>query len=479
MIDYQNERVFYYFKEISSIPRESGNEKAISDWLVNWAKDHQLEVIKDENLNIVIKKAASQGCEAASSVLLQAHMDMVCEKTSDSKHDFDCDPIILTEDEDWLFSACGTSLGADNGIGMACALAVLEDDTLVHPALEIVFTVEEETTFKGADTVSAELFESKRMINLDHADDSELIAGSCGGTGAYFTLPISWEKDVPDGFEAYRIKVTGLKGGHSGEDIHRGRGNAISLLIRVLDSADIRAVSIEGGTNRLAIPREAEAVVLSNDAMSLNEYLNSMKDIFIREYGAAAPELDVTMERTENDVPMCVGELEKIVAAVKLFPNGIVNMNGELEGVVESSDNVGIIKASPSEGEMRITCEARGLYGTTVEDIKRKINILAEILGANVEYFGGYVSWEYINDSKLRKTALELYKELFGEEMKVLAIHAGLECGMFAEKRTGMDIIAIGPTCQYFHSPNERVSISSVRKFYGFLTELLGELTKS
>lgn len=479
MLDYQKERVFHHFREISRIPRESGNEKGVSDYLVGWAKVQGLEVLQDEFLNVVIIKPASAGYAHTAPILLQAHMDMVCEKTPDSTHDFTQDPIQLQTDGDWLLSACGTSLGADNGIGIACALAILEDNTLTHPLIEAVFTVEEETTFKGAGSISARLFKGRRMINLDHADDRELVAGSCGGTGAHITLPLMWETETPKDYEAYCVTVSGLRGGHSGEDIHRGRGNAISLLLRILDGADVRIVSVDGGTNRLAIPREASAIVLAKDAVSFAKHLSAAKDIFRKEYGAAAPELDVQMERAASGEPMnpmTDSSFKKVIAAATLLPNGIVNMNGVLEGVVESSNNVGIIKTFPNAGEMKITCEVRGLYGTTVADIKRKILLLADMLGAQVEFFGGYVSWEYVDESSLRQDALDVYNTLFGEDMKVLAIHAGLECGMFAEKIPGMDIISIGPTCQYFHSPNERVSISSVRKFYRFLTVLLETL---
>lgn len=476
MPDFEKERVFYYFNQVSMIPRESGNEKGISDWITAWAKEKALDAIQDEAFNVIIKKAASDGYENAAPVILQAHMDMVCEKMSDSTHNFDSDPIRLKTEGDWLTSACGTSLGADNGIGVACAMAVLEDDSLSHPALEVVFTVEEETTFKGAETVSAEHFTAERMINLDHADDLEIIAGSCGGTGVSFGLPLSWEEAVPDNWEAYKIKLRGMKGGHSGEDIHRGRGNAINLLIRILDDADIRTVSIEGGTNRLAIPREAEAVVLARNAGDLQGKVLSMKRIFRKEYGEAAPDLDIALEKVAPVPPLKRGEFEKLAAAVKLIPNGIVQMNGELEGVVESSNNIGIIKSIASEGKMVITCEVRGMYQSTIDDIKRKIELLGGLLGAQVGFFTPYTSWEYAKSSQLRQTAVETYKELYGEKMKVLALHAGLECGMFVEKKPGMDVIAIGPTCQFFHSPNERVSISSVRKFYKFLTELLTRL---
>ncbi|MBQ7840950.1 MAG: beta-Ala-His dipeptidase [Lachnospiraceae bacterium] len=494
MFELEKERVFYYFEKISSIPRESGNEKAVSDWVLSWTKTLGLEAAQDAAFNLVIRKKASAGYETAAPVILQAHMDMVCEKTPESSHDFTKDPILLKVENDWLTSACKTSLGADNGIGMACAMAILEDDSLAHPPLEVIFTVEEETTFKGANSISPELFYSKRMINLDHADEKELIAGSCGGTGVMFTLPLSWEKcenselgkNENAGYEAYEIKVCGLKGGHSGEDIHRGRGNAIQLLFRVLQeivSVGGKVISVYGGTNRLAISREAQAMVLINDRQAAEEKITAMKAVFQKEFGKSAPDLDVMMESAVTKISenerICYlkdSEFEKMAAVVRLFPDGIISMSGDFPGQVDSSNNLGIIRAFPETGELQVISEIRGLYRTMVEDTKSRIEMLGSLFGAKVEYFAGYVSWEYAQDSCLRKTALDVYKKMFGEEMKVSTVHAGLEGGMFTEKEPEMDIISIGPSCQYFHSPMERVSIRSVKKFYGFLTALLAKL---
>ena len=476
MLNVAENRVLYYFNEISKIPRESGNERAVSSWIAEWAKAKGFKTIQDENFNLIITKPAATGYEDHEPVILQAHMDMVCEKTPDSNHDFARDPIELKVDGDWFTSACGTSLGADNGIGVACAMTVLEDCFLKHPLIEAIFTVEEETTFKGAETVSPESFISKRMINLDHADDSEIIAGSCGGTGVNFTLPLEWEAEVPEGYEAYKLKVCGLKGGHSGVDIDKGRGNAIELLTRVLcsDNAEIKVVSVAGGTNRLAIPREAEAVILSNNEASLREHIAEMKTILRKEYGAIAPQLDITLEKTTVAAPLKTSELEKAIRIIRLIPNGIVNMCGAFAGIVESSNNLGMIDIS--QDRMFLTTEARGLYQSTVKDITTRIEMLAQLVGAEVELFGGYLPWEYTEESELRKTALKTYRELFGGEMKELIVHAGLECGAFVDKEPAMDIIAAGPNCQFFHSPEERVSISSIEKFYRFLTELLKDL---
>ncbi len=469
-----NNDVLELFEQLSQIPRESGNEKAVSDWIKTWAESRGLAVKQDDIWDLIITKPGSKGYEDHPPVLMQAHIDMVCEKNRDSEHDFSKDPIQLKQEGDWLVSATGTTLGADNGIGVAAALAVLGEEELPHPPLEVVFTVQEETTFAGAETVDVSSLRAKRMINLDHADERELIVGSCGGTGVRFTMPLERAADVPDGSKAFLIRLSGLKGGHSGEDIHRGRGNAISLLLRVLETPELRVVSITGGTNRLAIPREAEAVVLALDKAVIEETTAKARQVFRKEYGQTAPDLAIEIEAAEATAPLTEESFQKIVAAVRLYPNGISQMNGSFEGMVESSDNIGIIS---TEGDvLTLTSEVRGAYQTTVDDITKTIEALADLLGAEVEYFNGYVPWEFEAESELRSLAVGTFKEMFGGEMKQLALHAGLECGFFAEKISGLDLISIGPDCQYFHSPQERVSITSIGHFYEFLKTVLAKL---
>ena len=469
-----NSEVLDLFEQLSQIPRESGNEKAVSDWIKTWAQERGLEVKQDDIWNLIVTKPASKGYEDHPSVLMQAHIDMVCEKNRDSSHDFSKDPIQLQLDGDWLISATGTTLGADNGIGVSAAMAVLADDRVPHPPLEVVFTVQEETTFAGAETVDVSSLKAKRMINLDHADEHEIIVGSCGGTGVKFTMPIEREQEVPGGIQAYLVRLSGLKGGHSGEDIHRGRGNAISLIIILLEMAELPVVSITGGTNRLAIPREAEAVVLASDEETVTDIAAKALQVFKKEYGQAAPDLDITVETAETTPPLTTETFKRIAAVVRLYPNGIAQMNGAFEGLVESSDNIGII--SSEDGALTLTSEVRGAYQSTVEDITKTIEALAKMTGAEVEYFSGYVPWEFEADSQLRELAVSTFKEIFGEDMRQLAIHAGLECGFFAEKMPGLDLISIGPDCQFFHSPQERVSVTSVRHFYEFLKALLAKL---
>ncbi len=466
--------VFKIFEEISKIPRESGNEKGISDYIYNWAKERNLNVVQDEHNNIVIKKPAHPLYKDHPPVLLQAHTDMVCEKTPESTHDFEKDPILLKQDGDWIISACGTSLGADNGIGVAAAMSILDDVDVKHPPIEVALTISEETTFEGAESLSPELFDSVRMINLDHAADNEIIVGSCGGVGVNFRLPISYEP-LEDSAKAYRVDVTGLTGGHSGEDIHRGRGNAIELITRLIRTCDYSVAEISGGTNRLAIPREAMAIVVTADEAGLREHVNKMADVFAREYVGTAPELNVSLTELD-EVPRVLDKesREKALTALTLFPDGITAMNGGFPNLVESSNNLGILRFN--EDEMVITTEIRGMYVSTICNIRDRVEMLGDILGAQREYFSEYVPWEFSGKSEMRETALDVYRDMFGGEMLQLALHAGLECGYFMEKKPGMDIISIGPNCQYFHSVNERVSISSTVKFYNFLKGILEKL---
>ncbi len=466
--------VIKLFAELSKIPRESGNEKAVSDWIKGWAEERGLTVRQDEIWNLIIKKPAAKEYEEHPPVLMQAHIDMVCEKDAGSNHDFEKDPIELNFDGEWISSASGTTLGADDGVGVAAAMAILADDALKAPPLEVVFTVQEETTFAGAETVDVSDCRAMQMINLDHANERELIVGSCGGTGAEFTMPLKREPAAPEGWQGFCIQLTGLQGGHSGEDIHRGRGNAISLLLRLLEAPELKVVSISGGTNRLAIPREAEAVVLAESREAAERCAAEAKAVFCKEYSGAAPDLDIIVREAEAAPPLTEGAFQKLAAAIRLYPNGIAQMNGNLEGLVESSDNIGIIS---TEGDcLKLTSEVRGAYQSTVDDLVKTIDTLAALLGAEVRYFNAYVPWEFAADSKLRPLAISTYRELYGGEMKQLALHAGLECGFFAEKKPGIDLISIGPDCEFFHSPKERVRAESIEHFYELLKAMLGKL---
>ena len=475
MKDIFDDKVLNLFRELSQIPRESEHEEAVSNWIKGWAEERGYETYQDEIYDLIIKKPASPGYEDHPAVMIQAHMDMVCEKNADSNHNFETDPIELVIDGEWL-TANGTTLGADNGIGVATLMAILDDKSLPHPQIEAIFTSQEETTFAGAETVDLSRCSGTRLINLDHANEKEYIVGSCGGIGAEFTMELAREAAVPTDLKAYHIRLTGMMGGHSGEDIHRGRGNAISLLFRLLESPGISLVCARGGTNRLAIPREAEAIVMAESDEAIEAIVAASKATFRKEYSTTAPDLDILCEPAEAPfAPLTADALKCLAAVVRLYPNGIVQMNGDFQDtVVESSDNIGII--SVDEKGLSLTSETRAAYTSTVEDIQKSIDALAMFAGAKVEYFTYYAPWEFTTDCKIGPLAVETYTELYGEGAKMIAVHAGLECGFFAEKKPGLDMVSIGPDCKSFHSPDERVRIESVTHTYEVLKALLAKL---
>lgn len=474
------EKPLFFFEQIAKIPRESGKEQGISDYIKHWAEQLGLWCFQDSCWNLILKKPGSPGCESLPPVILQAHLDMVCEKTADSKHNFDTDPIPLKLDGDWLCSAAGTTLGADNGIGVAMCMAVLASEALVHPPLEILLTVQEETTFYGADTVRWDLLEGRRLINLDHAVEHEVLTGSCGGSGVEVTLPLEQQPAPAEG-TCFRLTVSGLPGGHSGEDIHRGHGSAIQLLTRVLrrcrDCFQVYLCALDSGSSRLAISRDASAVIrVCGDGSGLREEICRMEQAFRREYQAVAPALALTLSEAQGaEVCYTQASFDRILAALSLFPDGIRQMNGAFPGMVESSDNLGVLKTEP--GKLTLTAEIRGGFASTVEDLQERMSLLSRLLGGNCRFFSEYAPWESRADSPLRAAAAKTYRALFGGELEAKAVHAGLECGSFLQRIPELDAIALGPNCQQFHSPQERMSLSSAKRSWKLLQALLENLT--
>lgn len=465
-------RTIEIFEQLDRIPRESFKEEAVSCYIKNWAEGLGLEVTQDENGNLLIRQPGTPGYENSCPVIIQAHMDMVCEKEPDSTHNFDTDPIFLKTDGDWIVSAVGTSIGADNAIGVATAMRILEDTELEHPPLEVVFTVREEVDFYGAESFDASLLKGRMFINLDFEVDTELIAGSCGGFGALFRIPVG-RRTAAD-MIPYKVTIGGLLGGHSGEDIHRGRGNAIVMLSRIVKAVDCRLAAIDGGTNRLAISRDAAAVVYAADETCLEEVKAAFAELK-KEIGAPADNATITIEPlSEAVMPLDQASADKVLTSILLYPNGPIEISGDFPGQIESSNNIGIIETS--EDMIVITSEARGQHRSSFGYTEEKIKLLAGLIGAEAEFFTRYEPWEYKSDSRLRETAAATYKEMFGEDIDVLVLHAGLECSDFVSKIQGLDVIAIGPNCENLHSPTERVSIKSTDKHYRFITELLKNL---
>lgn len=493
----QTEAPLFYFSQLAEIPRDSGKEKAVSDFLLNWALERGLDAYQDAVWNLIIKKPGSAGREAEEPVILQAHLDMVCEKDSTSRHNFETDPIPLRMEGDWLTSAAGTTLGSDDGIGVAYIMAVLADETLSHPPIEALLTVQEESTFAGAANVDWSLLLGKRLINLDQSVENEVLCGACGGTGMQMRVPLVQEP-IPEDFQTMRVTISGLEGGHSGEDIHRGRGSAIALLARGLQSckenlhgvrgskadgrSKLRIVEFTGGTSRLAISREAGTVfaIAKTDVEVCEQLWSELEQQWKKEYETTAKRLHVQVQTGTKESNDCKTKKqscytaesgEKILAALRLFPDGIQQMNGTFPGTVESSNNLGIVRTE--ETELVMTAEARGAYASTIEAIRQKVLCLADLLGGTCEFFAAYVPWEYRSDSPLRRLAMDTYREAFRTELKPVVVHAGIECGFFLQAKPDLDAISIGPTAQYFHSPKERLQVSSTLREWMFLKELL------
>ncbi|WP_040210699.1 aminoacyl-histidine dipeptidase [Clostridium polynesiense] len=473
-------KVFHFFEEISNIPRGSGNEKEISDYLVKFAKERSLEVIQDEALNVIIKKPASKGYENAPVVVIQGHMDMVCEKNRDTVHDFEKDPIKLKVEGDYVF-AQGTTLGADNGIAVAYALAVLDSPEMLHPALEVLITTEEETGMSGALAVQPENIKGRILLNIDSEEEGKLLVSCAGGIRNKVVLPIEWD-NADEKYQDFEIKVRGLKGGHSGMDAIKQRANSNKIMGRILadinSELDIRLAAINGGSKTNAIPREMDAAlsVKEEDVSKLQEKIEKWNKTLSNEYKTADPGLKITLENAEAPLEKVFSKdtTEKAVKLLYLIPNGIMSMSMEIEGLVQSSTNLGVVITN--ENEIEYHSAIRSSVGSLKEDITLQTAFIAEAFGAEIISQAGYPEWQYNAESKIRKISERVYKNLTGSDAEIVAIHAGLECGLFKEKFSDMDMISFGPNLYDVHTPNEHMSISSVKNLWEFLVELLKEI---
>ncbi|NLJ58846.1 MAG: aminoacyl-histidine dipeptidase [Tissierellia bacterium] len=466
------EKVFYYFEEISKIPRCSGKEKLISDYLYNLAKEKGWEVIQDSYLNIIIKKPASKGYENAPTVMLQGHMDMVCEKNEGVDHDFDKDPIKLRIVDDYIY-ATDTTLGADNGIAVAYALAVLDSD-LEHPSLEVLITTDEEKGMTGAEKVDGSLFKSKYLLNLDSEEEGVFTAGCAGGCSSNFKIPVEYTKEKS---KAYRLSVKGLSGGHSGIDIDKEKANANKILGRILyDLIDIvELAKIDGGSKTNAIPREANAIITVDDYNKVKEKISKWNNILKNEYSFTDPSITIELEDLHNKTQTLEKEIfKKVVSLINLIPVGVLSRSTAIDLVI-SSNNLGVI--TTDEKFITFYNHSRSSVETLLtEDLMPSMKQLSEILEIEYEIESYYPGWEYAKESKIRTICIETYRELYKKEPKVAAIHAGLECGLLMGKIPGLDAISMGPDAFDAHSPNEHVSISSVANVYNLLCEILKKI---
>lgn len=477
---YQPEKVLYFFEEISRIPRESGNERGIRDYIIAFAENRSLEYEADDFNNVLIRKKASKGYESSPTVILQGHTDMVCVKTASSSHDFTKDGIELQVEDGWI-TAKETSLGADNGIAVAYGLALLDDDSLKHPALEVLLTAEEETTMGGAEHFDVTLLKGRILINLDSEEEGYLLTSSAGGVEVNIHLPIEW-KEAPVGYESYRIKIKGLKGGHSGADIDKGRANANKLMARLLEAIgqtmNLELVEINGGTKPNVIPSENMAIISIPEAEEENlmDLVKTYLYVFKNEFEVSDADIKITCKKlsTGSEEVICEEDAKKAIVLLNLLPNGIQTMSMHIQDLVESSCNLAMVETDGKE--MVMTVSIRSSVKTLLDEIATRVDMTSEVLGAEAHFHDPYPAWQFNPDSQIRMMMGEIYKEKYGQEAKMIAIHAGLECGIFDEKIEGIDLISIGPDVENAHTTEERANIESIKNVWEFLIETLEQI---
>ncbi|MBN2863487.1 MAG: aminoacyl-histidine dipeptidase [Bacteroidales bacterium] len=471
--------VWNFFYDITRIPRPSKKEEKIAEYVIKFGKDHKLETVVDKVGNIVIRKPATRGMEKRKGVILQTHLDMVPQKNNDKKHDFEKDPIEAFADGDWV-KANGTTLGSDNGIGVAATLAVLASKDIPHGPLEALFTIDEETGMTGAFGLKKGLLKGDILMNLDSEDENELCVGCAGGIDISAVKKYKEEK-TPSGMTAYRVTARGLKGGHSGVDISLGRANSNKLMFRFLMQAEsdygIRLSEAAGGNLRNAIPRESYSVlvVASAKAKEFEKFVRQYEKMYKAEFAESEP--DLTFSFTKCEKPVTVMEKKdqfRIIRSVFACPNGVQRMSQAVQGLVETSNNLAIVSVKKGKFEIHNLC--RSSVNTAKESTAWKIAAVFQLIDAKVSMSGGYPGWKPDMDSPILKSMSEVYKKLFGELPEIKAIHAGLECAIIGGVYPSLDMISFGPTIKYPHSPDEKVSINSVKKFFKLLCESLKQV---
>ena len=470
------ERVFHYFEELTKIPRCSFDEKRVSDYLKSVGEGLGLETIQDEALNIIIKKPGSKGYESKPTVIIQGHMDMVCDRSEGFDIDFSRDPIPF-EVRDGLIMAPNTTLGADNGIAVAMGLAILEDKTLEHPPLEVLITTNEESGMTGAAQLDKKNLSGKILINIDSEEEGKLLVSCAGGKRFSIEIPVNFK--VTDK-SSFTLKVSGLKGGHSGMEIDKGRGNSNRLLARALDGLreiDYDLCHIEGGSKSNVIPRLSSAIIClaDSDIEKARVIVNEMEKHFKGELSTSDPDVTLTLEKTKDRVKAFEDTVKlKVIAALLLVPNGVNSMSMDIEGLVESSNNMGVV--STLEDKVVLENAIRSSVKSLKDMLSRQMEIIAESLGANWSSSGEYPAWQYRKDSYIRDLFAQTYREISGKEMEIEAIHAGLECGLFYELLGDIDMVSLGPDMWGVHAPGERLSIDSVERTYNILVEVLSKI---
>jgi dipeptidase D len=471
------------FEKICSIPHPSKHEQKISLWIQDWAKELGLAVKEDAVGNLFIKKPATVGMEDRKGTILQAHMDMVPQKNNDTPHDFLTDPIkpYIIESGDWV-TAEGTTLGADNGIGLASALAVLASDNIAHGPLEVLVTIDEEAGMTGAFGLEAGWLDGDILINTDSEQEGEVYMGCAGGIDGNANFPLKFEA-VPSDYQAFNLSISGLKGGHSGVDIHTGRANANKLLVRfLLDSSnefEIRLTELNGGSLRNAIPREANAsfVIAKNNVDALKTALDLYLTTIRTNLGAIETDIDMLLISPE-DFEQCWTNATQaaILRALNACPNGVVRMSDDIEGIVETSLNLGVINTRGNKFNAMVLI--RSLHDDGRLETQRTVQSVFELAGANIVFSSAYPGWKPNPDSAIMQTVRDTYQDIFGKIPAVMVIHAGLECGLFKTAYPHWDMVSIGPTIKFPHSPDEKIEIATVEQYWQLLLAVLGNIPK-
>ncbi len=468
--------VWENFYELTQIPRPSKHEEKIQNFMVNFGKSLGLVTEKDAVGNVIIRKAATPGMENRKGIVLQGHLDMVPQKNSDTKHDFENDPIDAWIDGEWV-KARGTTLGADNGMGVAAAMAVLASKELVHGPVEALFTCDEETGMTGAFGLQAGWLKGDILLNMDSEDEGELYVGCAGGVNGNIEFEYD-EMIVPKGYSPYKLTIKGLKGGHSGLDINLGRGNANKLLVRFLKFStremDVRLAEINGGGMRNAIPREAYAIVVVPTEV-VSEFLNAVskyESTYKAELSVSEPNLSFTAEETVKPKSLIDERVQDdLIDSVYACPNGTIRLSDSMPGLVETSTNLATVKSE--NGVISVKCLLRSSVDSAKEDLCEQVESVFTLAGAMVRFDGGYPGWKPDPDSQILQEMKKIYENKFGRIPEVKAIHAGLECGILGANYPHWDMISFGPTMRFPHSPDEKVNIPTVAKFWDFLVETL------
>lgn len=475
LLNLEPKGLWKHFDKICSIPHPSKHEEKIVAALVEFAKENNIEYKLDEVGNVIMRKPATKGMENRKGVILQAHCDMVPQKNNDTKHDFLTDAILPRIEGEWV-KATGTTLGADNGIGVAAALAVLEDKNLVHGPVEALITIDEETGMTGAFGLKAGELNGDILLNLDSETEGELYVGCAGGIDATITFDYK-EEAFDSAYKAFALSIKGLKGGHSGMDIILQRGNANKILFRILkalEKVEVRVCDINGGSLRNAIPREAFCTIALPAAKveEAKQILADLTEIIKNELSAVEPEILIALEETANPesfIDSCT--MARVIRAIYACPNGIYRMSDSMENLVETSSNLAIVKSE--NGVIKACALLRSSVDTAKEDFAEMMASVIELAGGEIEFTGGYPGWKPNMQSPILSTMQTTYNKLYGKTPKVMAIHAGLECGLLGGVYKNWDMISFGPTIQNPHSPDERVNIPSVSLFWNYLVETL------